>query len=71
MNEKPTDGEIKVFLNWATRSCLCESYYSYQCSKCRDVAGGRLQKDKKILDYCLEARLIEWDSYHTLRQVRS
>lgn len=59
--------EIEDFLEWAKRSCMCESYYSYRCQKCRDVASGYLEKNKEVLDHCLDEGLVEWNSYHTLR----
>ena len=67
MAETPTEKEINEFVFWAKGSCLCESYYSYQCFKCRAVADGYLQENKVVLDYCLDKGLVAWNSYHILR----
>ncbi len=66
---KPTEKEIEDFLEWSKKPCMCESYYSYQCTKHRDVADGFLNDQKEVLNHCLREGLVEWDSYHTLNVV--
>ena len=47
-------------LRFAARICLCESYYRYQCGKCRQMAIGEAPK---ALDAMGELGLIDWKAY--------
>ncbi len=60
---RPAQKAIDGFVDWVHGPCMCESYYSYQCTKCRDVADGFLTDHTEVLNYCLAHNLVHWDSY--------
>lgn len=54
------DTDLRAALEFASRSCHCESYYHYQCSRCREFAEG---KAPKALQAGVDLGLITWAGY--------
>lgn len=62
MNINLTKKEKEV-LRHASFSCSCESYSSYQCYKCRQVAEGYLVDRSKSVDTMKESGFIIHENY--------
>jgi len=60
-----TDKE-KALLSYASDRCYCESYYSYQCGKCKGSANGFVTSRKDALASLEKLELVKWDNYHGL-----
>ncbi len=62
MNLRLTKKEKEV-LRHASFSCSCESYSSYQCYKCRQIAEGFIVDRSKEVESMKTAGFITYESY--------